>query len=73
MLLHPAAQVRRTAINEVDVFFLWPSLFETGPEGPELEDSQVEKKSKETQTGPKKLIRRTCPSDHGSAFLLRTE
>ena len=40
--------------------------FETGPEGPELEDLQVEKKSKAAQTRPKKLIRRTCPSGHGS-------
>ena len=30
--------------------------FETGPEGPELEDQQVEKKSKAAQTRPKKLI-----------------
>jgi len=37
--------------------------FETGPEGPELEDEQVEKKSKAAQTRPKKLIRRTCPSN----------
>jgi hypothetical protein len=41
-------------------------FFETGPEGPELEDYQVEKKSKAAQTRPKKLIRRTCPSGHGS-------
>ena len=41
-------------------------IFETGPEGPELEDQQVEKKSKAAQTRPKKLIRRTCPSGHGS-------
>ena len=41
-------------------------VFETGPEGPELEDYQVEKKSKAAQTRPKKLIRRTCPSGHGS-------
>jgi len=27
-------------------------IFETGPEGPELEDSQVEKKSKAAQTRP---------------------
>jgi len=40
--------------------------FETGPEGPDLEDQQVEKKSKAAQTRPKKLIRRTCPSGHGS-------
>jgi len=40
--------------------------FETGPEEPELEDLQVEKKSKAAQTRPKKLIRRTCPSGHGS-------
>ena len=41
-------------------------IFETGPEGPELEDLHVEKKSKAAQTRPKKLIRRTCPSGHGS-------
>ena len=40
--------------------------FETGPEGPELEGQQVDKKSKAAQTKPKKLIRRTCPSGHGS-------
>ena len=34
-------------------------VFETGPEGPELEDLQAEKKSKAAQTRPKKLIRRT--------------
>jgi len=38
----------------------------TGPEGPELEGYQVEKKSKAAQTKTKKLIRRTCPSGHGS-------
>jgi hypothetical protein len=37
-------------------------VFETGPEGPELEDLQAEKKSKAAQTRPKKLIRYTCPS-----------
>ena len=41
-------------------------FFETGPEGPELEDYQVEKKSKAAQTRPKKRIRRTRPSGHGS-------
>ena len=41
-------------------------IFETGHEGPELEGKQVEKKSKAAQTNPKKLIRRTCPSGHGS-------
>ena len=41
-------------------------VFETGPEGPELEDLQVEKKSKAAQTRPWKLIRRTCPSGNGS-------
>jgi len=41
-------------------------VFETGPEGPELEDLQVEKKSKAAQTRPWKLIRRTCPSGDGS-------
>ena len=41
-------------------------LFETGPEEPELEGKQLEKKSKAAQTRPKKLIRRTCPSGHGS-------
>ena len=35
-------------------------VFETGSEGPELEDYQVEKKSKAAQTKPRKLIRRTC-------------
>ena len=41
-------------------------FFETGPEGPELEDYQVEKKSKAAQTRPKKRVRRTRPSGHGS-------
>jgi len=37
-------------------------FFKKGPEGPELGDKQVEKKSKAALTRPKKLIRRTCPS-----------
>ena len=45
------------------------SLFETGPEGPELEDYQAEKKSKATQTRPKKLIRRVRPLGAGSRRL----
>ena len=36
-----------------------PITLETGPEGPELEGLQVEKKSKAAQIKPKKLIRRT--------------
>ena len=40
--------------------------FEAGPEGPELEGLQVEKKSKAAQTNPEELIRRTCSSGHGS-------
>jgi len=43
-----------------------PQVFETGPEGPELDGQQKEIKSKAAQTKPKKLIRRTCPSGHGS-------
>ena len=41
-------------------------LFETGPEGPELEGLQVEKKSKAAQTETKKLLRRTYFSTHTS-------
>ena len=36
------------------------AICETGPEGPELEGQQVEKKSKAAQTKPRKLIRRIC-------------
>jgi len=38
----------------------------TGPEGPELEGYQLEIKSKAARTKSKKIIRRTCPSGHGS-------
>jgi hypothetical protein len=48
-------------------------FFETGPEGPELEGLQVEKKSKAAQTKPKKLIRRTCPSGHGMEVMVAVQ
>jgi hypothetical protein len=39
-------------------------LFETGPEGPELEGQQVEKKYRAAQAKPKKLFgREHSPSD----------
>ena len=52
-------------------------IFGTGPGGPELEDQQAESKAKELSLEGKpiskrktvlegKLIRRTCPSGHGS-------
>jgi hypothetical protein len=50
------------------VFRRWPQIFflRQAPKGRKLEGYQVEKKSEAAQTKPKKLIRRTCPRDHGS-------
>jgi hypothetical protein len=58
---------RSIQLASVSLYF-----FETGPEGPELEDQQVEKKYKAAQTRPKKLIWHTCPSGHGSDGILKS-